>query len=94
MSISFEEHDYIGLLELPKMEISEKIISKKDLNLKATELRLGLPLERVGWGWRIRMCTHSGFFDTINGGGSGKWVFSGGGGGGSEAELGVTGVEA
>ncbi|CAL5438349.1 unnamed protein product [Camellia sinensis] len=58
MSMPFEEHDYIGLSELPSMENSEKLttISSEDhhhnnnrnnnnkgLNLKATELRLGLP---------------------------------------------------
>ncbi|KAK4267427.1 hypothetical protein QN277_024210 [Acacia crassicarpa] len=36
------EHDYIGLAEKPSMEISEKS-SHLNLNLKETELRLGLP---------------------------------------------------
>ncbi|GFS41042.1 phytochrome-associated protein 2 [Actinidia rufa] len=40
MSKPLQEHDYIGLSEGPSMETSEK---NKGLNLKATELRLGLP---------------------------------------------------
>lgn len=51
MSKPLEEHDYIGLSESPSVENSEKsCVSSveserkgKDLNLKATELRLGLP---------------------------------------------------
>lgn len=45
MSLPLQEHDYIGLSEVsPKgnSDINERSISK-GLNLKATELRLGLP---------------------------------------------------
>ncbi|CAK9172746.1 unnamed protein product [Ilex paraguariensis] len=50
MSMPLAEHDYIGLSEVPSMENSERITvpsegieRSKGLNLKATELRLGLP---------------------------------------------------
>lgn len=51
MSMSLEEHDYIGFSDVPSMENSEKSCVSvgdnerkgKGLNLKATELRLGLP---------------------------------------------------
>nr|GMC96253.1 auxin-responsive protein IAA27-like [Ipomoea batatas] len=102
MSKPLEEHDYIGLSESPSMETSEKsCVSSvesegkgKDLNLKATELRLGLPgcesPERdngsppVGVLRGLVSGAKRGFSDTINGG-SGKWVFSGSGG--SEADI-------
>lgn len=51
MSMSLEEHDYISFSDVPSMENSEKSCVSvgdnerkgKGLNLKATELRLGLP---------------------------------------------------
>ncbi|XP_052200254.1 auxin-responsive protein IAA27 [Diospyros lotus] len=95
MSMPLEEHDYIGLSEVSSMENSEKLTlslgnneRKKGLNLKATELRLGLPgsssPERdAGDGPESLYPTKGlvsgakrGFSDTI-GGGSGKWIFSG-----------------
>ncbi|XP_019151378.1 PREDICTED: auxin-responsive protein IAA3-like isoform X2 [Ipomoea nil] len=95
MSKPLEEHDYIGLSESPSMETSEKsCVSSveserkgKDLNLKATELRLGLPgsesPERDNGPVGV-LRAKRGFSDTINGG-SGKWVFPGSGG--SEADI-------
>ncbi|XP_059432134.1 auxin-responsive protein IAA27 [Corylus avellana] len=97
MSASLE-HDYIGLSEPPpSMEGSER--KSGGLNLKATELRLGLPGSQsperdnvyppgvmknlLGVSGAKR-----GFSDAIDGS-SGKWVFSGSGG--SEAELGKGG---
>ncbi|PSS20858.1 Auxin-responsive protein [Actinidia chinensis var. chinensis] len=81
MSKPLQEHDYIGLSEGPSMETSEK---NKGLNLKATELRLGLPgSESPERESKIRYAIKGfvsgakrGFSDTVNGG-SGKWVFSG-----------------
>ncbi|KAK2970960.1 hypothetical protein RJ640_027441 [Escallonia rubra] len=95
MSMPLEEHDYIGLSETPAMENSEKLASK-GLNLKATELRLGLPgsesPERDN-GLGVLKGFASGakrvFSDTINGD-SGKWVFTGNGG--SEVDLGKNGA--
>ncbi|CAI9100390.1 OLC1v1037382C4 [Oldenlandia corymbosa var. corymbosa] len=109
MSMPFEEHDYIGLSEVPAMVNSEKNAllvgeserkSEKGLNLKATELRLGLPgsespereaggdekngLSLGGLKGGLVSGAKRGFSDTINGG-SGKWVFPGSGG--SEADL-------
>lgn len=51
MSMSLEEHDYIGFSDVPSMENCEKSCVSvgdnerkgKGLNFKATELRLGLP---------------------------------------------------
>ncbi|KAI8553840.1 hypothetical protein RHMOL_Rhmol05G0047500 [Rhododendron molle] len=94
MSMPFEAHDYMSLSEAPNppMETSENpnISSQtndknKGLNLKATELRLGLPgsesPER-----EFGLCVKglfSGakrvFSDTLDGG-SRKWVFTGSGG--------------
>lgn len=88
MSMSIEEHDYIGLSETT-MEKKGCVIknSNKDLNLKATELRLGLPgsespeREVVNGGGSKNSVAGAkrGFSDTIHGG-SGKWVFAGNGG--------------
>ncbi|KAL3532474.1 hypothetical protein ACH5RR_005995 [Cinchona calisaya] len=103
MSMPFEEHDYIGFSEVvPPMEKnSEKFANErksntnKDLNLKATELRLGLPgsesPERETGALKVLVSAGAkrGFADTINGG-SGKWVFSGSGG--SELDLANNGV--
>ena len=94
------EHDYIGLSSeaVPSMEGSERSSSGGlNLNLKATELRLGLPGSESperdnGVGVLKSLLVVSGakrgFSDAIDGG-SGKWVFSGNGG--SEAELGKGG---
>ncbi|KAI7981477.1 Auxin-responsive protein IAA27 [Camellia lanceoleosa] len=84
MSLPFQEHDYIGLSELPSMETSKKLNNNnnnKGLNLKATELRLGLPgSESPEYPIKgLVSGAKRGFSDTI-GGGSGKWVFSGNGG--------------
>lgn len=87
------EHDYIGLSKASSMEGSEK--NGGGLNLKATELRLGLPGSESperdnGYPPGVIKSLFGvsgakrGFSDTIDGG-SGKWVFSGNGG--SEAEL-------
>ncbi|KAI3771478.1 hypothetical protein L6452_02643 [Arctium lappa] len=94
MSISIEEHDYIGLSEVNMEKKACEIAanSNKDLNLKATELRLGLPgsespeREAVNGGAIKNLVAGAkrGFSDTINGG-SGKWVFSVNGG--SEVDL-------
>ncbi|XP_031124759.1 auxin-responsive protein IAA27-like [Ipomoea triloba] len=105
MSTPLEEHDYIGLSEVPSMENSEKSCvssvdserKAKGLNLKATELRLGLPgsesperengslvEEKNGYSSVGVLGAKRGFSDTINGG-SEKWVFSASGG--SEADL-------
>ncbi|XP_019156754.1 PREDICTED: auxin-responsive protein IAA27-like [Ipomoea nil] len=101
MSTPLEEHDYIGLSEVPSMENSEKSCvssveserKAKGLNLKATELRLGLPgsesPERENGTLVVEeksgvLGAKRGFSDTINGG-SEKWVFSATGG--SEADL-------
>ncbi|XP_047323718.1 auxin-responsive protein IAA27-like [Impatiens glandulifera] len=96
MSATLEEHDYIGLSGIPSMETSEKLLQgseiNKGLNLKATELRLGLP----GSESPERDLTHlkgfisgakRGFFDTTinSASGSGKWVLSGNDG--SELDL-------
>lgn len=96
MSTSIQEHDYIGLseanMEIKACDITTNTNDKKDLNLKATELRLGLPgsesPERkvVNGGVIKSLVTGAkrGFSDTINGG-TGKWVFAINGG--NEAEL-------
>ncbi|KVI11583.1 auxin-responsive protein IAA27-like [Cynara cardunculus var. scolymus] len=93
MSISIEEHDYIGLSEVNmEKKACEVANNNKDLNLKATELRLGLPgsespeREAVNGGVIKNLVAGAkrGFSDTINGG-SGKWVFSVNGG--SEVDL-------
>ncbi|XP_059634943.1 auxin-responsive protein IAA27 [Cornus florida] len=113
MSTPFEEHDYIGFSEVPSMDNSEKsnITSednngtKKGLNLKATELRLGLPgsesPERDGG--RVGEDKNGHPLGVVKGlvsgakrgfsdtidGGSGKWVFSGTAG--SEVDLAKSG---
>ncbi|KAI3781811.1 hypothetical protein L2E82_11837 [Cichorium intybus] len=87
MSMSIEEHDYIGLSEANMEKKASDITINKDLNLKATELRLGLPgSESPGRaavnGVAIKNLVAGakrGFSDTINGG-SGKWVFANNGG--------------
>lgn len=89
MSEPVAEHDYIGFTELPSMEASDKTKTRDEsagLNLKATELRLGLPgSESPERGDPLFLslkscCSMSGakrvFSDAING--SGKWVFSSG----------------
>uniref|UniRef100_A0A5B6YZM6 Auxin-responsive protein n=1 Tax=Davidia involucrata TaxID=16924 RepID=A0A5B6YZM6_DAVIN len=95
MYMRLEDHDYIGLSEVPSTESSEKstISSEynersKGLNLKATELRLGLPgsesPERDGGLGIVKGLVSGakrGFSDTIDG----KWVFSGIGG--SEVDV-------
>lgn len=109
MSIPLEEHDYIGLSEVPSMENSEKSCvssvdserKAKSLNLKATELRLGLPgsesperengslvEEKSGYSVGVLKGLVSGAkrgFSDTINGGSEKWVFSASGG--SEADL-------
>ncbi|XP_077210005.1 auxin-responsive protein IAA27-like isoform X2 [Tasmannia lanceolata] len=105
-----QEHDYIGLSEVSSMDSSEKISSSSStvsveenensnvLNLKETELRLGLPgsdsperksaLDKSGFTLGVLKNFGSGskrcFSDAIDG--SGKWGFSGGNG--SEVDLG------
>ncbi|KAH7853239.1 hypothetical protein Vadar_000411 [Vaccinium darrowii] len=98
MSTPLQEHDYIGVSEIPPMENSENKEKNLGLNLKATELRLGLPgsesPERdIGHVVMKGLVSGAkrGFCDTIGGGGggSGKWVFSGSAG--SEVDLGKNG---
>ncbi|XP_071701242.1 auxin-responsive protein IAA27-like [Rutidosis leptorrhynchoides] len=93
MPMSIKEHDYIGLSETTMEKKACNIInSDKDLNLKATELRLGLPgsespereVVYVGGIKNPVAGAKRGFSDTIHGG-SGKWVFAGNGG--SEVDL-------
>ncbi len=99
------EHDYIGLSDVSSMEGSENLTSGSEgsngLNLKATELRLGLPgsespergdsvggLDKNGYPLGVLKNLVSGAkrgFSDAIDGGSGKWVFSGSGG--SEADL-------
>ena len=94
------EHDYIGLSEVSSMESSEKLTTDSEgsngLNLKATELRLGLPgsesperidsvggLDKNGYPLGVLKNLVSGAkrgFSDTIDGGSGKWVFSGSGG--------------
>ncbi|PSS01903.1 Auxin-responsive protein [Actinidia chinensis var. chinensis] len=87
MSMPLQEHDYIGL----SMEASDEKRKNKGLNLKATELRLGLPgsespEREFGHGFKgLVSGAKRGFSDTINDG-SVKWVF------GSEADLAKNGV--
>ncbi|XP_008783242.2 auxin-responsive protein IAA17-like isoform X2 [Phoenix dactylifera] len=111
------EHDYIGLSEISTMESSDKFSSsasssatvaedaddrrRQALNLKETELRLGLPgsespdrKEKVGL--TLGLLPKSfvsgakrGFSDAIDGR-AGEWGFAGGAG--SEGELGKGGV--
>ncbi|XP_047332046.1 auxin-responsive protein IAA27-like isoform X2 [Impatiens glandulifera] len=94
MTTQLEEHDYIGLSVTPPMGSSGKVAvvsSEKGLNLKATELRLGLPgtesPERdIDLLKGFVSGAKRGHSDSINSR-SGKWVFSGGGDG-SELDLG------
>ncbi|XP_010548702.1 PREDICTED: auxin-responsive protein IAA27-like [Tarenaya hassleriana] len=93
------EHDYIGFSELPTMEASDKTKTRDDsvgLNLKATELKLGLPGSESPERVDPRLlslkscCSISGakrvFSDAING--TEKWVFSSGSTGADAAPLG------
>ncbi|KAJ1437974.1 AUX/IAA domain [Sesbania bispinosa] len=100
------EHGYGGLPEVPSMEGSNKFTQRTSigLNLKATELRLGLPgsesperdgvEDKNGFSAPLGMLkslvsgAKRGFSDAIDGG-SGKWVLSGNGG--SEVGLGKDG---
>lgn len=99
------EHDYIGLSEVSSMEGSQKLTSVSEgsngLNLKATELRLGLPgsesperidsvggLDQNGYPLGVLKNLVSGAkrgFSDAIDGGSGKWVFAGSGG--SETDV-------
>ncbi|KAK1377620.1 Auxin-responsive protein IAA27 [Heracleum sosnowskyi] len=95
-----QEHDYIGLSEVSSKESSDKNEKNinKGLNLKATELRLGLPgsesperengvcLKNVGL---VSSGAKRVFSDTVNGG-SGKWSLVNNGG--SEVGLVHNGV--
>lgn len=89
------EHDYVSLSKIPSsMEKSSDKFSHQGLNLKATELRLGLPgsvspdrdsgLEDIN-GYPLGLLkslvsgAKRGFSDAIDGV-SGKWVLSGKGG--------------
>lgn len=112
MSLCLEEHDYIGISQVSSMEDSEKNSkevnfrkSHKDLNLKATELRLGLPgsespgrenkhgvEEKNGNSLGIQkgFCLRAKRgFSDTINGGSGKWGLSGNGG--CEADLSKSG---
>ncbi|KAK9947769.1 hypothetical protein M0R45_003376 [Rubus argutus] len=105
MSMSLE-HDYIGLSEsVPSMDTSDKFNKGTALNLKATELRLGLPgsesperesgsgvEDKTGFSLSVPKSSVSGakrVFSDAIDGASGKWVFSGNGG--SEPNLGKGG---
>ncbi|XAR67024.1 hypothetical protein NMG60_11013435 [Bertholletia excelsa] len=102
--MTLEEHDYIGLSEAPSMENLDKPANgrnSKGLNLKATELRLGLPgsespEREIGHGVEEKnaypVVNLKGLvagakrgFSDAIVGGSGKWVYSGNGG--SELDL-------
>ncbi|KAK4343434.1 hypothetical protein RND71_036528 [Anisodus tanguticus] len=79
MSIPIEEHDYIGISE----NSCVSSMDNKDLNFKATELRLGLPGSESPPFGVLKIFPSGakrGFSDTINGN-SGTWVF------GSEAKI-------
>lgn len=90
MSKPFEEHDYIGLSQAPSSKESSEMacasslgseMSGKDLNFKATELRLGLPgsesPDRGFEGFRVLASgARRGFLHAINGG-SGMMAFVG-----------------
>nr|QCQ83142.1 putative auxin-responsive protein IAA27 [Ambrosia artemisiifolia] len=89
MSIPVTKHDYITQSEANMEKKAFDIANNKDLNYKATELRLGLPgsqsPEREAAVVKIPVAgAKRGFLDTINGG-SGKWVFAKNGG--SEVDL-------
>ncbi|KAG4992089.1 hypothetical protein AAZX31_09G175700 [Glycine max] len=102
MSVSLEQEGYVGLSEVPAMEgCSER--TGGGLNLKATELRLGLPgsespereegvedknVHPLGMVKCLVSGAKRGFSDTIDGG-SGKWLLSGNSG--SEVGLGKDG---
>lgn len=98
-----KEHDYIGLSEVPSVNNSDNGRNNKDLNLKATELRLGLPgsesperetgislEDKNVYPLKVLVSAGAkrGFSDTIDAG-SGKWVFSANGG--AEVDLAKTG---
>lgn len=100
MSVPLEQ-GYVGLSEVPNMESSEKFSQRttsSGLNLKATELRLGLPgsesperdvedknVYPLGMLKSLVSGAKRGFSDAIDGG-SGNWLLSGNGG--SEVGLG------
>jgi len=101
MSVPLEQ-GYVGLSEVPAMEGSDKFSQRTSggLNLKATELRLGLPgsesperdgaveeknVHPLGMVKNLVSGAKRGFSDTMDGG-SGKWLLSGNGG--SEVGLG------
>ena len=106
MSVPLEQ-GYVGLPEAPSMESSDKFPQRTSsgLNLKATELRLGLPgsesPERDGVGGVedknvYSLCMLKSLvagakrgFSDAIDGGSGKWILSGKGG--SEVGLGKDG---
>ncbi|WOH11159.1 hypothetical protein DCAR_0830638 [Daucus carota subsp. sativus] len=89
MSLPLQEHDYIGLSEVsPKgnSDINERSISK-GLNLKATELRLGLPgsesperedVNLYGLNSLVSSGAKRVFSDTLNGGSEVDLVKNGG----------------
>lgn len=90
MSEALEPNYVVGLKEVPSMEKRSEKLCEKGLNLKATELRLGLPgsesPERDGGGGgggavksAVVCGAKRGFSDTMKGG-CGKWVMSGNGG--------------
>lgn len=103
MSTPLQEQDYIGLSDVSSKENSDNNNGRninKGLNLKATELRLGLPgsespdrengncmedMDVYGLKGLVSSGGKRGFSDTINGG-SGKW------GCGSEVGLVKNGV--
>ncbi|KAL2321299.1 hypothetical protein Fmac_030268 [Flemingia macrophylla] len=101
MSVPLEQ-DYVGLSEAPAMNDSDKFSQRTSggLNLKATELRLGLPgsesperyegvedinVHPLGMVKSLMSGAKRGFSDTIDGV-SGKWLLSANGG--SEVRLG------
>ncbi|XP_058074292.1 auxin-responsive protein IAA27-like [Magnolia sinica] len=102
MSLSLE-HDYIGLSDASSSSSSSSTLTAEEvekssnaLNLKETELRLGLPgsvsPDRKGVQdksvYGLGLLKKRGFSDAIDG--DGMWVFAGGNG--SEADLGKGGV--
>ncbi|XP_055801650.1 auxin-responsive protein IAA27-like [Solanum dulcamara] len=83
MSISIEEHDYIGISEGNSDKSCVSSMDSKDLNFKETELRLGLPgtespQDKNDYPLGVLKIFPSGakrvFSDTINGD-SGTWGF-------------------
>ncbi|XP_059276810.1 auxin-responsive protein IAA27-like [Lycium ferocissimum] len=91
MSIPIEEHNYIGISKENSEKSCVSSMESKDLNFKATELRLGLPGSEspknknensLGVLKNFPYGAKRGFSDTINGN-SGTWGF------GSEAKNSV-----